>query len=141
MDTKTSVFPLAPVYRHQGIGHVQQAHGVAIRREADLADMGRAVEAQGRRAPDARRQHGSGNLQVRRRAFECAFNVDQKLREAGVRDRVRLVHAIKEANLGDSVSAGLTFEETGTPSSATQRPAGQWSSSLVRSTSVAAGQS
>ena len=56
---------------------------------------------------------GHGTCTCEGAAFEYVFNVDHELREAGVRDRARLVYLTNEAQLGDFGVDGMTFEEQG----------------------------
>jgi sulfide:quinone oxidoreductase len=49
---------------------------------------------------------GHGTCTCEGAAFEYVFNVDHELREAGVRDRARLVYLTNEAELGDFGVAG-----------------------------------
>lgn len=54
---------------------------------------------------------GHGTCTCEGAAFEYVFNVDHILREAGVRDRARLVYLTNEAALGDFGVGGMTFSE------------------------------
>lgn len=197
MDSTDVVFPLAPVYRKQGIEYVQ-AKGIAIRPEGDPADGRGAVDLvhtsaarQGETdqirydylinatgpqlkfamTPGLGPDHGHtvsvctaghatqaaialqraitnlkagepqtlvvgmghGTCTCEGAAFEYVFNVDHQLREAGVRDRARLVYLTNEASLGDFGVGGLTFEENGFQTSSEL-----WTASLFRERGVEA---
>lgn len=56
---------------------------------------------------------GHGTCTCEGAAFEYIFNVDHELREAGVRDKIRLVYLTNEAELGDFGVGGMTFNERG----------------------------
>lgn len=56
---------------------------------------------------------GHGTATCQGAAFEYCFNVDHELREAGVRDRARLIYLTNEAALGDFGVDGMTFVERG----------------------------
>ncbi len=76
---------------------------------------------------------GHGTCTCEGAAFEYVFNVDHELREAGVRDRARLVYLTNEARLGDFGVDGMTFEERGFQTSSEM-----WTSSLFRERDVQA---
>ena len=56
---------------------------------------------------------GHGSCTCEGAAFEYVFNVDHVLREAGVRDRARVVYLTNEHELGDFGVGGMTFEQQG----------------------------
>lgn len=56
---------------------------------------------------------GHGACTCEGAAFEYVFNVDHTLREAGVRDRARLVYLSNEHELGDFGVGGMTFDMHG----------------------------
>lgn len=74
---------------------------------------------------------GHGTCTCEGAAFEYVFNVDHQLREAGVRDRARLVYLSNEAQLGDFGVGGMTFEERGFQTSSEL-----WTASLFRERGV-----
>lgn len=74
---------------------------------------------------------GHGTCTCEGAAFEYVFNVDHQLREAGVRDRARLVYLSNEAQLGDFGVGGMTFEEQGFQTSSEL-----WTASLFRERGV-----
>ena len=74
---------------------------------------------------------GHGTCTCEGAAFEYVFNVDHQLREAGVRDRARLVYLTNEAQLGDFGVGGMTFEEHGFQTSSEL-----WTASLFRERGV-----
>ena len=76
---------------------------------------------------------GHGTCTCEGAAFEYVFNVDHELREAGVRDRARLVYLTNEAALGDFGVDGMTFEEGGF-----QTTSELWTGSLFRERGVEA---
>jgi len=76
---------------------------------------------------------GHGRCTCEGAAFEYVFNVDHELREAGVRDRARLVYLTNEARLGDFGVDGLTFDHRGFQTSSEL-----WTSSLYRERGVEA---
>lgn len=76
---------------------------------------------------------GHGTCTCEGAAFEYVFNVDHELREAGVRDRARLVYLTNEAQLGDFGVDGMTFEERGF-----QTTSELWTGSLFRERGVEA---
>ncbi|MDO5723916.1 MAG: FAD-dependent oxidoreductase [Flaviflexus sp.] len=76
---------------------------------------------------------GHGTCTCEGAAFEYVFNVDHELREAGVRDRARLVYLTNEAQLGDFGVDGMTFDEQGFETSSEL-----WTSSLFRERNVEA---
>ncbi len=76
---------------------------------------------------------GHGTCTCEGAAFEYVFNVDHELREAGVRDRARLVYLTNEARLGDFGVDGITFDDRGFTTSSEL-----WTSSLYRERGVEA---
>ncbi|HEX2896299.1 MAG TPA: FAD/NAD(P)-binding oxidoreductase [Marmoricola sp.] len=76
---------------------------------------------------------GHGTCTCEGAAFEYVFNVDHQLREAGVRDRARLIYLSNEAQLGDFGVGGMTFEEQGFQTSSEL-----WTASLFRERGVEA---
>lgn len=56
---------------------------------------------------------GHGSCTCEGAAFEYVFNVDHVLREAGVRDRARVVYLTNEHELGDFGVGGMTFANDG----------------------------
>ena len=76
---------------------------------------------------------GHGTCTCEGAAFEYAFNVDDKLRKAGVRDNVRLIFLTNEAQLGDFGVGGMTFVERGFETSSEL-----WTASLFRERNVEA---
>jgi sulfide:quinone oxidoreductase len=76
---------------------------------------------------------GHGTCTCEGAAFEYVFNVDHELREAGVRDRARLVYLTNEAMLGDFGVDGMTFEDMGFQTSSEL-----WTGSLFRERNVEA---
>lgn len=56
---------------------------------------------------------GHGTCTCEGAAFEYAFNVEQELREAGVRDLAELVYLTNEHELGDFGVGGMTFSSGG----------------------------
>ena len=70
---------------------------------------------------------GHGTCTCEGAAFEYVLNVDHELREAGVRDRARLVYLTNEARLGDFGVDGITFGDRGSTTSSQL-----WTSSLFR---------
>jgi sulfide:quinone oxidoreductase len=74
---------------------------------------------------------GHGTCTCEGAAFEYVFNVDHQLREAGVRDRARLIYLTNEAQLGDFGVGGMTFEEQGF-----QTTSELWTASLFRERGV-----
>jgi len=76
---------------------------------------------------------GHGTCTCEGAAFEYVFNVDHELREAGVRDRARLVYLTNEAELGDFGVDGMVFEERGF-----QTTSELWAGSLFRERDVQA---
>lgn len=74
---------------------------------------------------------GHGTCTCEGAAFEYVFNVDHQLREAGVRERARLVYLTNEASLGDFGVGGMTFEEQGFQTSSEL-----WTASLFRERDV-----
>ncbi len=76
---------------------------------------------------------GHGTCTCEGAAFEYVFNVDHELREAGVRDRARLVYLTNEATLGDFGVDGMTFAERGFETTSEL-----WTASLFRERGVEA---
>lgn len=74
---------------------------------------------------------GHGTCTCEGAAFEYVFNVDHELREAGVRDKARLVYLSNEAALGDFGVDGMTFAENGF-----QTTSELWTASLFRERGV-----
>lgn len=74
---------------------------------------------------------GHGTCTCEGAAFEYVFNVDHQLREAGVRDRARLIYLSNEAALGDFGVDGMTFEQQGFQTSSEL-----WTASLFRERDV-----
>lgn len=74
---------------------------------------------------------GHGTCTCEGAAFEYVFNVDHELREAGVRDRARLVYLTNEAALGDFGVDGMTFADKGF-----QTTSELWTASLFRERGV-----
>lgn len=76
---------------------------------------------------------GHGTCTCEGAAFEYVFNVDHELREAGVRDRARLVYLTNERELGDFGVGGMTFADMGFETSSEL-----WTGSLFRERGVEA---
>ena len=76
---------------------------------------------------------GHGTCTCEGAAFEYIFNVDDRLRKAGVRDNVRLIFLTNEAELGDFGVGGMTFVERGFETSSEL-----WTGSLFREREVEA---
>lgn len=76
---------------------------------------------------------GHGTCTCQGAAFEYVFNVDHELREAGVRNLVRVVYLTNEAELGDFGVGGMTFVERGFETSSEM-----WTKSLFRERGVEA---
>ena len=76
---------------------------------------------------------GHGTCTCEGAAFEYVVNVDHELREAGVRDRARLVYLTNEARLGDFGVDDITFDDRGFTTSSEL-----WTSSLYRERGVEA---
>lgn len=76
---------------------------------------------------------GHGMCTCEGAAFEYVFNVDHELREAGVRDRARVIYLTNEANLGDFGIGGMTFSERGFETSSEL-----WTASIFRERDVEA---
>ncbi len=76
---------------------------------------------------------GHGTCTCEGAAFEYVFNVDHELREAGVRDRARLIYLTNEAELGDFGVGGMTFADMGFETSSEL-----WTGSLFRERNVEA---
>ncbi|MFZ1381291.1 MAG: FAD-dependent oxidoreductase [Scrofimicrobium sp.] len=76
---------------------------------------------------------GNGTCTCEGAAFEYAFNVDDKLKKAGVRDKVELIYLTNEAELGDFGVGGMTFVEQGFETSSQI-----WTESLFRERNVKA---
>lgn len=56
---------------------------------------------------------GHGTCTCQGAAFEYIFNVEQKVRKAGVRDRARIIYLTNEAALGDFGVNGMVFDQQG----------------------------
>lgn len=56
---------------------------------------------------------GHGTCTCEGAAFEYVFNVEHELRQAGVRDRARVMYLTNEAELGDFGVGGMTFRQEG----------------------------
>ena len=76
---------------------------------------------------------GHGTCTCEGAAFEYVFNVDHELREAGVRDRARLIYITNEAQLGDFGVDGMTFGQMGFETTSEL-----WTGSLFRERNVEA---
>ncbi len=76
---------------------------------------------------------GHGTCTCQGAAFEYAFNVDDALRKAGVRDMVKLIFLTNEAKLGDFGIGGMTFIDRGFETSSDL-----WTGSLFRERDVEA---
>ncbi|HEX2857974.1 MAG TPA: FAD-dependent oxidoreductase [Propionibacteriaceae bacterium] len=76
---------------------------------------------------------GHGTCTCEGAAFEYVFNVDNELREAGVRDLARLVYLTNESRLGDFGVGGMVFNEGGY-----QTTSELWTESLFRERGVEA---
>lgn len=76
---------------------------------------------------------GHGTCTCEGAAFEYVFNVDHQLREAGVRDKARLVYLTNESELGDFGVGGMVFEQSGF-----QTTSELWTGSLFREREVEA---
>lgn len=76
---------------------------------------------------------GHGTATCQGAAFEYCFNVDHELREAGVRDKARLVYLTNEAALGDFGVDGMTFVDRGF-----EMTSELWTGSLYRERGVEA---
>lgn len=76
---------------------------------------------------------GHGTCTCEGAAFEYTFNVDDKLRKEGVRDKVRLVYLTNEAELGDFGVDGMIFVERGFETTSEL-----WTASLFRERNVEA---
>ena len=76
---------------------------------------------------------GHGTCTCEGAAFEYVFNVDSELREAGVRDRARIIYLTNEAELGDFGVGGMVFDEQGY-----QTTSKLWTESLFRERGVEA---
>jgi sulfide:quinone oxidoreductase len=76
---------------------------------------------------------GHGTCTCEGAAFEYVFNVDHELREAGVRDRARLIYLTNERELGDFGVGGMTFADMGFETSSEL-----WTGSLFREREVEA---
>ncbi|MFN8045340.1 MAG: FAD-dependent oxidoreductase [Dermatophilaceae bacterium] len=76
---------------------------------------------------------GHGTCTCEGAAFEYVFNVDHELRQAGVRDKARLVYLTNEAELGDFGVGGMTFGQMGFETTSEL-----WTSSLFRERGVEA---
>lgn len=76
---------------------------------------------------------GHGTCTCEGAAFEYVFNVDHELRQAGVRDRARLVYLTNEKELGDFGVGGMVFSENGFETTSEL-----WTGSLFRERGVEA---
>ncbi len=76
---------------------------------------------------------GHGTCTCEGAAFEYVFNVDNELREAGVRDMARVVYLTNESELGDFGVGGMTFADQGF-----QTTSELWTASLFRERGVEA---
>lgn len=76
---------------------------------------------------------GHGTCTCEGAAFEYVFNIDHTLREAGVRDRVRVVYLTNEAKLGDFGVDGMVFVDQGFETTSEL-----WTGSLFRERNVEA---
>lgn len=74
---------------------------------------------------------GHGTCTCEGAAFEYVFNVDDRLRKAGIRDLVRLIYLTNEAELGDFGVGGMTFRERGFETTSEL-----WAGSLFRERNV-----
>ncbi|HET9126752.1 MAG TPA: FAD-dependent oxidoreductase [Propionibacteriaceae bacterium] len=74
---------------------------------------------------------GHGTCTCEGAAFEYVFNVDNELREAGVRDLARVVYLTNESRLGDFGVGGMVFNEGGY-----QTTSELWTESLFRERGV-----
>ncbi|WP_229382242.1 NAD(P)/FAD-dependent oxidoreductase [Microbacterium schleiferi] len=76
---------------------------------------------------------GHGQCTCEGAAFEYAFNVEQKLTQAGVRENTELVYLSNEPELGDFGVGGMSFRTKGG-----DIPGQQWMSSLFRERGIRA---
>ncbi len=76
---------------------------------------------------------GHGTCTCEGAAFEYVFNVDNELREAGVRDKATVVYLTNEKELGDFGVGGMTFAEQGFETTSEL-----WTGSLFRERDVKA---
>lgn len=76
---------------------------------------------------------GHGTATCQGAAFEYCFNVDHELREAGVRDKGRIIYLTNEAALGDFGVDGMTFVDRGF-----EMTSELWTGSLFRERGVEA---
>jgi sulfide:quinone oxidoreductase len=76
---------------------------------------------------------GHGTCTCEGAAFEYAFNVEHKLREAGVRDMAEIVYLTNEYELGDFGVGGMSFVDKGFVQSSRM-----WTESLFRERGVKA---
>lgn len=74
---------------------------------------------------------GHGTCTCEGAAFEYVFNVDHQLRDAGVRDKARVVYLTNENELGDFGVGGMTFAENGFQTSSEL-----WTGSLFRERNI-----
>ena len=74
---------------------------------------------------------GHGTCTCEGAAFEYTFNVDARLRQAGVRDKARLIYLTNESELGDFGVGGMTFVEHGFETTSSL-----WTGSLFREREV-----
>lgn len=76
---------------------------------------------------------GNGGCTCQGAAFEYVFNVDQELRQQGVRDRAEIIYLTNEYELGDFGVGGMTFSQNGFLTSSQL-----WTESLYRERGVRA---
>ncbi len=74
---------------------------------------------------------GHGTCTCEGAAFEYTFNVEQKLRNSGVRDKAEMIYLTNEAELGDFGVGGMKFEQNGFITSSQL-----WTESLFREREV-----
>lgn len=76
---------------------------------------------------------GHGTCTCQGAAFEYIFNVEQKVRKAGVRDRARIIYLTNEAALGDFGVNGMVFDQQGYETTSEM-----WTESLFRERGIEA---
>ena len=76
---------------------------------------------------------GHGTCTCQGAAFEYVFNVEHEVREAGVRDKARIIYLTNEAALGDFGVDGMVFDQQGF-----QTTSELWTGSLFRERGVEA---
>lgn len=81
---------------------------------------------------------GHGQCTCEGAAFEYAFNVEQELERAGVRDRAEVVYLSNEPALGDFGVGGMSFETPDGPVSGEQFMAGLFHERGIRAVARAA---